>query len=137
VYAKGQLGKLDYRMALNKPFVNGTVPSAVLKNGVAVNTFSENYATSGYLNWMFWDKESNVLPFYVGSYLGAKKVLNIGAGWYHQGESSLYKTATDSVFQGQTAIGADLFMDMPINKEKGTAVSLLATFYSFDYGTII
>ncbi|MBP8213026.1 MAG: hypothetical protein KAX53_04730, partial [Saprospiraceae bacterium] len=135
IYAKGQLGKLDYRIALNKPFVNGTAPSAVAKNGVAVNTFTENYSTSGYLNWMFWDKESNVLPFYVGSYLGAKKVLNIGAGWYHQGESSLYKTGTDSVYQGQTALGADIFMDMPINKEKGTAISVLATLYSFDYGT--
>lgn len=135
IYAKGQLGKLDYRIALNKPFVNGTAPSAVAKNGVAVNTFTENYSTSGYLNWMFWDKESNVLPFYVGSYLGAKKVLNIGAGWYHQGESSLYKTGTDSVYQGQTALGADIFMDMPINKEKGMAISVLATLYSFDYGT--
>lgn len=135
VYAKGQLGKLDYRVALNKPFVNGTAPNLVQKNGIAVNTFTENYATTGYVNWMFWDKESNFLPFYVGSYLGAKKVLNIGAGWYHQNGGSLYKTATDSIFQGHTAFGADVFLDMPINKEKGTAVSLLATFYSFDYGT--
>lgn len=134
IYAKGQLGKLDYRVALNKPFVSGTAPALVAKNGVAVNSFTENYATSGYFNWMFWDKESNVLPFYVGSYLGAKKVLNIGAGWYHQKGGSLYKTTTDSIFQGHTALGADVFLDMPINKEKGTAVSVLATMYSLNYG---
>jgi len=134
IYAKGQLGKLDYRVALNKPFVSGTAPALVAKNGVAVNSFTENYATSGYFNWMFWDKESNVLPFYVGSYLGAKKVLNIGAGWYHQKGGSLYKTTTDSIFQGHTALGADVFLDMPINKQKGTAVSVLATMYSLNYG---
>lgn len=135
VYAKGQLGRLDYRVALNKPFVFGTAPAMVPKNGLAVNTFSENYATAGYLNWMFWDKESNVLPFFVGSYLGSKKVFNIGAGWYHQADASLYKTSTDSTFQAQTALGADVFLDMPVNKEKGTAISVLATFYSLDYGT--
>lgn len=135
VYAKGQLGRLDYRVALNKPFVFGTAPALVSKNGVAVNTFSENYATAGYVNWMFWDKESNVLPFFVGSYLGSKKVFNIGAGWYHQSDASLYKTNTDSTFQAHTALGADVFLDMPVNKEKGTAVSVLATLYSLDYGT--
>ncbi|MBK9254645.1 MAG: porin [Saprospiraceae bacterium] len=135
VYAKGQIGKLDYRVALNKPFVNGTAPTSVARNGIAVNTFSENYATSGYFNWMFWGKESNVLPFYVGSYLGTKKILNIGVGWYHQSNGSLYKTETDSIFQGHTALGADVFLDMPVNKEKGTAISVLATLYSFDYGT--
>jgi hypothetical protein len=134
IYAKGQLGKLDYRIALNKPFVNGTAPALVQKNGVAVNSFTEKYATTGYLNWMFWDKEFNVLPFYVGSYLGAKKALNIGAGWYHQNGGSLYKTATDSTSQTHTAIGADIFLDLPINKEKGTAVSVLATLYYLDYG---
>lgn len=63
IYAKGQLGKLDYRVALNKPFVNGTVPSAVPKNGIAVNVTNENYATAGYFSFMLKDKESNVLPF--------------------------------------------------------------------------
>jgi hypothetical protein len=134
IYAKGQLGKLDYRIALNKPFVNGAAPSAVPKNAEARNVFNENYATAGYLNWMFWDKESNVLPYFVGSYLGSKKVFNIGLGWYNQSNGSLYKTATDSSYHNQSAFGADVFLDMPINKEKGTAISVLATLYSLDYG---
>ena len=84
---------------------------------------------------MFWDKESNKLPFYVGTYLGAKKVLNVGAGFYRHGGASLYKTVTDSTYQDHLAIGADIYMDMPLNKTKGTALSVLATFYNMDFGT--
>jgi len=134
IYAKGQLGRLDYRVALNKPFVSGTSPTAIAKNNVATTVFNENYASTGYINWMFWDKESNVLPYYVGSYLGSKKVLNIGAGWYNHSAASLVKSATDSVYQNQTAFGADVYMDLPINKGKGTAFSVLATVYSLNYG---
>ncbi|MFZ4545128.1 MAG: porin [Saprospiraceae bacterium] len=135
VYGKGQLGKLDYRVAINKPFVNGTTPGAVLKNSVATNVTNENYATTGYFNWMFWDKESNKLPFFVGSYLGSKKVFNIGAGFYNHKGGSLYKSSTDSTFQNHLALGADVFLDMPLNKEKGTALNVLATFYRLNYGT--
>lgn len=137
MYAKGQLGRLDYRLSLNKPFANGLAPAAVAKNGVAQNVLNENWATSGYVNWMFWDKESNKLPFYVGSYLGAKKVFNVGAGFYRHAGASLYKSAEgpDSLYQDNLALGADVFLDMPINKEKGTALSLLATYYNYDFGT--
>lgn len=134
VYAKGQLGRLDYRVALNKPFVNGVYPKDVPKTGESRNIFTENFATSGYINWMFWEKESNVLPYFAGSYLGGKKVLNLGFGWYNQKDASLYKTQTDSSYFDHTALGIDLFLDMPVNKAKGTAFSMLAAVYFFDYG---
>ncbi|MBK6498827.1 MAG: hypothetical protein IPG00_11975 [Saprospiraceae bacterium] len=64
IYAKGQLGKLDYRIALNKPFVNGTAPSAVAKNVGAEDSGLTDNGSCFQIG--FWDKESNVLPFYVG-----------------------------------------------------------------------
>ncbi len=135
IYAKGQLDRLDYRVSINRPFVNGTAPGAIAKNGVATNVLNENYAYQGYFNWMFWDKENNKLPFFVGTYLGAKKVLNVGFGFYSHANASLYKTtAGDSTYSNQTAIGADVFLDMPLNKTKGTALNLLATYYNFNYG---
>jgi hypothetical protein len=135
-YAKGQLGRLDYRLALNKPFVNGLAPGAVVKNGVATNVLNENWATGGYVNWMFWDKESNKLPFYMGSYLGSKRVFNIGAGFYNHKNASLVKTGDtrDSTYQNHFALGVDAYLDMPVNKAKGTALSVLATYYNFNYG---
>lgn len=137
IYAKGQLGRLDYRLALNKPFASGAAPGAVAKNGVAANVLTETWAQAGYVNWMFWDKESNKLPFFVGSYLGTKKVFNIGAGFYRQADASLYKSTDgrDSTFQDHLCLGADVYIDMPLNKEKGTALNFLATYYNYDFGT--
>jgi hypothetical protein len=137
IYAKGQLGRLDYRFAINKPFASGLTPLAISTNGVAANVLNENWAQAGYVNWMFWDKENNKLPFYVGSHLGAKKVFNVGAGFYRHGGASLYKSSDgrDSSFQDQIALGVDVYLDMPLNKEKGTSLSLYGVYYNFDYGT--
>ncbi|MCC6459147.1 MAG: porin [Saprospiraceae bacterium] len=135
IYAKGQIGRFDYRFALNKPFANGAAPKDVAKNGVAVNVLNEKWAQAGYVKYMFWDKESNKLPFEVGSHLGAKKVLNLGVGFYNHPESSLHKTASDSTFQNQTALGADVYMEYPINKTKGTMLHLYGVYYNYDFGT--
>jgi hypothetical protein len=137
IYAKGQLGRLDYRLALNKPFAFGSTPLAVKKSGIAENVLTETWAQAGYVNWMFWDKESNKLPFYVGSYLGSKKVFNLGAGFYRQSDASLVKSTDgrDSTYQDHLCLGFDAYLDMPLNKEKGTALNVLATFYKYDFGT--
>jgi hypothetical protein len=136
IYAKGQLGRMDYRLALNKPFVNGGRPAEIKKDGEARNVTNENWAQAGYINWMFWDKENNKLPFFAGSHLGTKKIFNLGAGFYRHSGASLYKTtAGDSTLQDHIAYGLDAFLDIPLNKEKGTALSVLGTFYKYDYGT--
>jgi hypothetical protein len=110
VYAKGMVGKFNYRALLNKPF---TIPNPGLVAGVgpnagaATNTNSPAWAAALtglpnayniaqwagdnnrllyqlYVNYDFFEQESSVLPFMVGSYLGTKKVFNIGAGFqYH------------------------------------------------------
>ena len=136
IYAKGQLGKLDYRIHLNKPFANGIALNQVTSAN-AVNVLNENYAFGGYVAYQIFDKESNVLPFYVGSHLGAKKVLNIGAGWYlHNGATASRASAKDSVaLHNQSNIGVDVFADMPLNKEKGTAINFYTVAYINNYGT--
>lgn len=135
VYAKGQLGKLDYRISLNKPFAFGIAQSAVT-SAVATNVLNENWATAGYLNYMFFDKETNVLPYFTGTYFGAKKVFNIGAGWYTQkGATASRKSPTDSVqLHDQSNLGVDVFLDMPIKKSKGIAISVYSVFYRSNYG---
>jgi len=134
IYAKGYLGRLDYRIAYNKPFVNGLAPERVATNGVAVNVLNENAAFMGYFSYNFKDKESNALPFYVGTYLGAKNVFNVGVGFYNHKNASLSRTATDSTYHNHFAFGADLFIDKPLDKAKGTAISFLATYYYINYG---
>ncbi|MBL7818050.1 MAG: hypothetical protein JNL70_23775 [Saprospiraceae bacterium] len=147
IYAKGQVGKLDYRFSLNKPFING-VSAAAKGTGltaqakgseVSVNVFSEKPALQGYVNYMIWDKEANVLPFFVGTYLGAKKVMNIGAGFYSQAEATGYRTTgvttADSITKNnQTVLGVDFFLDMPTKKGKGDCINVLLTYYNMDFG---
>ncbi len=133
VYAKGQIGKLDYRAAINRPFsVSNTVAS---KPGTTVSHIpTYNYAFTGYFNWMFLDAESNKLPFFVGSHLGAKKVFNIGAGFYHHPQATRTIQGTDTTKNDITLLGLDVFYDVPLNKEKGTCFSLYSVYYNYDFG---
>lgn len=147
VYAKGQLGKLDYRVSINKPFINGasvsakgsTLPAQAKGSETAVNVMSEKPAFQAYANYMIWDKEANVLPFYVGTYLGSKKVMNIGAGFYSQAEAMGYRTTgvttADSITKNnQLVLGLDFFLDMPTKKGKGDCINVLLTYYNMDFG---
>ncbi|WP_027001373.1 hypothetical protein [Hugenholtzia roseola] len=133
-YAKGQLGKLDYRIAYNKPFSVGGRAEDVADNGIAVNVRNENWASQGYFNWQFFDMESNLLPYFVGTYLGSKKVFNIGAGFHYHPEATASKTAGVVTNHDMLLIGIDAFLDLPLNKEKGTALTAYSVFYNYDFG---
>jgi hypothetical protein len=54
----------------------------------------------GYASWDFWDVESQTLPFTVGSYLGTRRVLNVGAGFQYHPAAMRYVRARDSVTAG-------------------------------------
>lgn len=135
VYAKGQLGRWDYRVHINKPYAFGALRNTISSPNAA-NVMNENWSTGGYVNYMFWDKENNTLPYMVGSYLGGKRVLNIGAGWYHHKGATASKASSTAPVRdhAQRNFGVDLFWDQPLNKKKGTALSLYSVFYDYDFG---
>lgn len=134
VYAKGQIGKLDYRLAINDPFLTNT--AGVIDSARAQYSPRNNKKVyQGYAFWQFWDKESNYLPFTVGSYLGTKKVFNLGAGFLQNSDAMWSKTATgDTAYHNQLLLGFDAFLDMPLNKEKGTALTVYGVYYNYDFG---
>jgi len=85
IYAKGKIGKFEYRMNWNKPFATNIAPA----EGVAVdNNGLSKMSYGGYFEYQFLDQEANLLPFKVGTYVGTKRVFNIGAGFYHQPEGT-------------------------------------------------
>jgi len=90
IYAKGKLGKLDYRLALSNPLLVSNNP---------INTFASFSGRppkpqyQGYFMWQFKDQESNLTPYTTGSYLGKKSVLNVGAGFVVQPEAMWYRNA--------------------------------------------
>jgi hypothetical protein len=136
VYAKGQLGRFDYRLHLNKPFLAGIKTSELKTQPNAVNVYNENWAAGGYVNYMFFDKESNKLPYFSGSYLGSKKVFNLGAGFYRHPEATATRRDTASAIQlhNQICLSVDAFLDMPVNKATGTAISAYLVYYRYNFG---
>lgn len=145
VYAKGQIHKFDYRVALNKPFLYGVNPytqTAKTTNGfntvlAAKNAYSNSFSTAGYFKYMFKETESDLLPFEAGTYLGEKKVFNIGAGFYHHPKSNYTLNpgiGNDSLkLYATTVVGADVFYDAPLGK-RGYAISLYGLYQRSNYG---
>lgn len=136
IYAKGQLDRFDYRFAVNKPFAFGVPVNSAITSPNATNALTETWSAQAYADYQFFDKESNVLPYFVGSYLGAKKVFNVGAGFYHHPKATASRpTPTDSVVtHNQTNVGADVFLDMPLPKTKGMALNVYSSFTYHDFG---
>lgn len=164
MYAKGKIGKLDYRLSISKPFIansttnspsGGQAPIGVLTKDAAnagVNGYMQNdvatFSTRGanpqlnsYLSYQFFDQEANKLPFNAGTYHGTKKVFNIGGGIQYQKAAMWYTqanashaTGIDTVTHQLLTAGIDVFYDAPINKETGTSLSFYVAYLYSDYG---
>lgn len=137
IYAKGQINNWDYRLALNKPFSvgDGGFFDENRQVPVAFNNANDNWASQGYVAYQFLEHENNKLPFFVGSYLGTKKVFNIGAGWHHHPQATSSIDAQGSVnFHDIRLISLDGFLDLPLSKLSGTALTVYSVFYNYDFG---
>ncbi|WP_246289638.1 hypothetical protein [Hymenobacter terrestris] len=176
VYAKGRVSKLDYAFSVNEPFLTNqtggfstpvglgqTTGTGAARVNTGTNTAQYNPQGTkkiyqGYVSWEFLDQESNLIPFNVGTYLGTKRVFNLGGGFFYNrdgmvsrpGGSTLNATAIDAALGG--GIGSysnpnngtrlhdiglwslDAFFDTPINKETGTAFTAYAVYYNYDMG---
>ena len=165
IYAKGKLGKLDYRVAINIPYP--TTTTTAWSPTLSVNSYTTNVAQNpqfnaststfatnkvqpqiqGYFMYQFLDQESNLIANTVGSYLGQKNIFNIGAGFRYQQNAMWtadYKTATTGTVTNyvikdtaRTAMflwSVDLFYDTPINKDKGTALTIYAAYSNYNFG---
>jgi hypothetical protein len=137
VYAKGKLGKLDYRLALSKPLAvqNAVVPV----NSISVNSeFSLNPSkmqAQGYFMWQFLNQETDVTPYMTGTYLGKKKVFNIGAGFIYQPDAMWRKNGFgDTLNNAIQLFAVDVFYDAPVNAEKGNALTIYGAYHHFDFG---
>ena len=90
------------------------------------------------LRRMGW-KEPNLQPFTTGTWLGTKKVLNIGAGFHYNAEGT-YSRDQDYVVNAGTRthdiklFGADVFYDAPIDTTSNTALTLYGVYYNYDFG---
>lgn len=142
LFAKGQLGRLDYRVSVSNPFPIQTALSPVPTLPEKVTQIAY-YSTSapalhyqGYFFWQFRDKEANQIPYMTGTYLGKKNVLNIGAGFSTQDHAVEYReTSEGQVIQKATRqFGVDVVYDAPLDKKKGTALTAYLALIDYDFG---
>ena len=165
-YAKGRAGKLDYAFSVNESMltnqtgafstpvglgVTSTTAGVTTNTGTDVaqyNPQGTNHIYQGYISYEFLEQEANLLPFNVGTYLGTKRVFNIGTGFFYNKDGMVSRSASSVLTAAQiaspatietnkhdiTLLSADVFFDTPINKEKGTAFTLYGVYYNYDFG---
>lgn len=138
VYARGQVGKFDYRLILSDPFPvssTGSTPPALADVANFAQT-GHTLQTQGLLIYQFFDHETHTTPYMTGTYLGKKKIFNIAAGIMNQQDAMWKKNvAGDTIFQAMRLVAVESFLDMPLNKEKQTAISAYAGFFNTNYGS--
>jgi hypothetical protein len=142
VYAKGTVGKFQYRVAVNGAGTTNlqatTVPA---NNGTATYTGKRLLGSkeagrtyAGYFEYGFLESESNFLPYKVGTYLGTKKVFNIGAGFFSHPNGSVIADAAGNLSgENVTIFGLDAFYDVPVGTQ-GAALTAYALYQNTDYG---
>jgi hypothetical protein len=141
IYARGQVGKFDYRFILSDPFP--ITSSGIDPFSVNPNSFYSTFAGAGhhiqpqaYIMYQFFDHENHTTPYMTGTYLGKKKIFNIAIGGIFQ-KDAMWKTGAtsfDTAYQDMKHFAVESFLDMPLNK-KGNAISAYAGFFNTDYGT--
>lgn len=139
VYARGQIGKLDYRLVLSDPFPITTNGQAfpVVNNNASFATDQHHKQYQGLFAWNFFDKESHVTPYMTGAYLGKKKIFSLEAGFIIQQNATvtgLSATDPDRKYYDMNLWSVAAFYDAPLNTDKGTSLNAYAGYFHTDYG---
>ena len=142
IYAKGAFGKFQYRVAINSASTSNLQAATVpVSGGAATYTGTRLLGSkeagktySGYFEYGFLDAESNFLPYKVGTYLGTKKVFNVGAGFFSHPNGAVIANGS-GILSGEdvSVFGLDAFYDVPVGTQ-GAALTAYALYQNSDYG---
>lgn len=141
VYARGQVGKVDYRLTVSDPFpvtTNGqTLPAISSNASFAQKGHHKQY--QGFFMYQFLDKEPHTTPYMTGTYLGSKKIFNLEGGFITQSKAMWYTESTtggaaDTLYANLNLWSVAAFYDAPLNPAKGTALSAYAGYFKYDFG---
>ena len=140
IFMKGKFGKLQYRVAINDAIANGLDTRVPATNGEVayggvnlLGTKDSGKTFAGYFEYNILDQESNFLPYKVGTYLGGKKVFNIGAGFFLHPKGSVKMDSGNLVGEDVSIFAVDAFYDAPLGDD-GSAITAYATYQSNNYG---
>lgn len=136
LYAKGRIGSFDYRAVVSRPMA--IQQSGLFEPEIAEerSTFAHDLAEPqlhGYFRWQFWEPERIRTPYHKGTYLGKKKVLNVGLGGLYQSDAMWHSNvAGDTVYENLLMANVDAFMELPLPKQ--TALTAYLSLMHYDYG---
>lgn len=133
IYAKGMFNKLNYQVAITNPYRNAT---NTLNLNSTVSTETPRAQYSGILTYAFLEQESNIEPYSKGTYLGTKRVFNLGLGYLTQSKAMWHQDATNPTIikhDDENILGLDVFYDSPLSA-KGDALTLYAAYNNCNYG---
>ncbi len=142
VFAKGNFGKLQYRVAINDAITNGLdnrvdslTNQAIYGGKRLLGSKDSGFNYAGYFEYNVLDQESNFLPYKVGTYLGSKRILNIGGGFFYHPSGSVIYDDVNEYFVGQDVliVAIDTYYEAPL-LGNNDAITAYATFQSNDYG---
>ncbi|OBY63829.1 hypothetical protein [Polaribacter reichenbachii] len=130
VWFKGQVGKIDYRLSLGNPILVTSIPTGKVD-------FANNrprIKTSSYVKYQFFEHESNKSAYQTGTYVQAKKVFNIGAGFQFQEKAMSDGDAllAETNLYDMKHWAVDSFLNLPLNN--GGAITAYAGYYDYDFG---
>lgn len=149
VYGKGRFDKINYRLAINDAAVN-TLDGGretVMKEGeekylgkALLN--KGRYVYEGYFSYEFLDSESNLLPYFATTYLGAKSIFNIGAGFSIHPNGVAKNDAMVIKTKNANHFAVDAFYDAPVGHSNASLSVYTAYQYSqlgdaYSYSTVV
>jgi hypothetical protein len=139
-FGKGNFGKFQYQLAINNAITDGLDAREPEEGGSAVyggrrilGSRDAGMVYAGYFDYNFLEQESNFLPYKVGTYLGAKRLFNLGAGFFYHPNGSVTLDGTELNGEDVSIFAIDAFYDAPVS-DKGGAITAYATFQTNDYG---
>jgi hypothetical protein len=138
LYARGQVGKVDYRFSLSDPFPIASSGATVASlRATPYATFADSshhkqYQT--YIVYQFFEHEGHNTAYMTGTYLGLKKVFNVAGGAIYQSKATHRIENGSVVYDDMELFCVESFLDMPLNKEKQTAINAYLGYFSTNYG---
>ncbi len=157
LYVKGAIEKFDYRVAFNRAseyasfrggrsYGDDTNNASTVYYGAQHRSGEEgSWIISGYFRYNFFSPESITLPYAVGTYLGGKKVLSVGAGFFAHpagardiagGATNADNTASTNAVNVDVAhVSVDVFGEIPFGQNaSGGSLTFYLAWTLYNYG---
>ncbi|MBU2948043.1 OprO/OprP family phosphate-selective porin [Zobellia uliginosa] len=137
MYAKGKIGKVDYRLVFTKPLAieNSKTFNPDPTEGIARFTNKKpNLQYSTYVKYEFLDPESNATPFLSGSYLGKKRVFNLGIGYTLQPKALWSLLNGEEQFHDLKLFASDIHLDLPLKFNPDMVITAYLGYFNYDFG---